>query len=329
MAWMGTNDVMRRWRMRGREALLGHVVGHGGGPDSRRRRTVSFLRDYGHEASKDDLSGLAAELSYRFFLALFPFLILVAALGGFIASAFGVANPTQSIMSRIGDGLPGDARSVLQKQVQAIVETRSVGLLSVGIVGALWASSGAAKAIIKALNRVNQSTEARPFWKRTAISFGLVLLTTFGLLGSAGLYFATSVWGGSIANYFGAGGAFSIALAVVVWPVAIALLTVSVATTYWFAPAGRVPFKAASWGALVFVATFLVMSVLFGLYVSLFGAYNKTYGTLGGVVVMLTWLYITNLALLGGAELDWFLAKRKGRAGAAPSGDAEEPTVTV
>lgn len=288
-----------------------------GPPSSLRRRAIAFARDYGREASKDDLAGLAAELSFRFFLALFPFLIFIAALGGFIAAAFGVANPTQSIMSRIGDGLPADARSVLEKQVAAVVGKKSVGLLSVGILGALWSASGAAKGIIKALNRVNQSPEERPFWKRTAISLGLVLLTTLGLLGSAGLYVAISVWGGSVAQHFGAGGAFSTALAVAIWPFMALLLMASVATIYWFAPAGHIPFRAASWGALVFVIAFLLSTVVFGIYVASFAAYNKTYGTLGGVVILLTWLYITNLALLGGAELDWFLARRKKIAGPA------------
>ena len=309
-----TTDRLRQLGRRGREAIAQGAAASEGAPGSFRRRALAFLREYGAEASKDDLSGLAAELSYRFFVALFPFLIFLAALGGFVASALGVANPTQSIMSHVGASLPGDARSVLQKQVEAIVGTKSVGLLSVGILGALWASSGAARATIKALNRVNQSTESRPFWKLTLISFGLVLVATVALFGSAGLYFAASAWGGDIANYFGAGRVFAIVLSVVVWPAAVALVTVAVAAIYWFAPSARVPFRAASWGALVFVAALLSSSVLFGVYVSQFGAYNKTYGALGGVVVLLTWLYITNLALVGGAELDWFLAKRRARA---------------
>lgn len=299
--------MLRRLSRRGRAELAVAA----GEPGSRRRRIVAALKEFGKEASKDDLGGLAAELSYRFFLALFPFLIFLAALGGFVSSAFHVANPTQSVMSRIGDGLPADARSVLQKQVHTTVAKKSVGLLSVGIVGALWASSGAAKVTIKALNRVYATPESRPFWKRTALSFGLVLVTTGALLGSAGLYFATRTWGSDIAGYFGAGRAFSIALSVIVWPLAVALLTVAVAMVYWFAPSARVPFRVASWGAVVFVAVFLVSSVLFAVYVALFSTYNKTYGALGGVVVLLTWLYITNLALLGGAELDWFLAKRR------------------
>jgi len=308
-----TTDILRRLGERSRQVVAEGVSASQGNPGSWRYRAFTFLREYGAEASKDDITGLAAELSYRFFLSLFPFLIFLAALGAFAASAFHIADPTQTIMSRIGDSLPSDARSIVQKQVSSVVGTKSVGLLSAGILGALWAASGAAKAIIKALNRVNQSQETRSFWKRTGISLGLVIVATGGLVCAAALYLLTSTWGTELANYFGAGSLFSIALSVVVWPIAIALLTVGVATVYRYAPAGGVPFRAASWGAVVFVAVFLLTSVLFGLYVSSFGTYNKTYGTLGGVVVLLTWLYITNLALLGGAELDWFLAQRRAK----------------
>ncbi|MEO9254718.1 MAG: YhjD/YihY/BrkB family envelope integrity protein [Tepidiformaceae bacterium] len=272
---------------------------------------VDFGKHVAKEFSTDDISGLAAELSYRYFLALFPFFIFLAALGGFIARALNVSDPTTSFMNAVGTALPGDARSVLETQVRSVLDSQSAGLLSIGILGALWAASGAMKSLIKALNRAYDVPETRSFVRSYLLAIGLVITATLGILGSVVLYVATTAWAGDIAGWFGLGGAFELTISIARWPLIIALILSSVAFMYWAAPNLDVKFKFISPGALLFTVVWIAATLLFGFYVSNFGSYNKTYGTLGGVVVLLTWLYITNVMLLLGAEVNAILELEK------------------
>lgn len=268
-----------------------------------------FGKRFLHEVTKDDISGLAAELSYRVFVALFPFFIFLAALGGFIAAAVHAHNPTEAILNQFGSALPGDARSLLRTQLSSVLESRNGGLLSFGFIGAAWAASGAMKGLMKALNRAYDVPETRPFWETTGVALALTLAGTVGILGAFMLLVATQSWGGEIAGWFHAGGGFKIVVALVRWPLVLALVLTAVAVIYWLAPNLHLPFKWISPGAVLFTLVWLAITVAFAVYVSQFGSYNKTYGTLGGVVVLLTWLYLTNLMLLAGAELNALLAE--------------------
>lgn len=272
---------------------------------------VGFAKKLAHEFSADDISGLAAELSYRYFLALFPFMIFLAALGGFTARAVNADDPTGTIMDNIGGALPADARSVLETQVRTVLDSHSLALLSFGIIGALWAASGAMKALIKAMNRAYDVAETRPFWKVTSLAIGMTVAATIGLLGSAALYLATSAWGGAIADSLGAGRLFRITLSIVRWPIIVALLMVAVGLLYWMAPNLKLPFKWISPGAAIFTVVWIVATLGFGFYVSHFSSYSNTYGALGGVVVLMTWLYITNITLFIGAEINALLDEAK------------------
>ncbi len=272
---------------------------------------VPYGKRVAKEFSADDISGLAAELSYRFFLALFPFFIFLAALGGFAAVALSTDDPTERLMNQIGDALPADARSILEDQVRGVLESRSGGLLSVGIIGAIWASSGAMKALIKALNRVYDVPETRSFWKSTSLAVVMTLAGSICILGSFALLLATQAFGNDIADAIGAGGAFELTVALARWPIVIALVLLAVALIYWIAPNIDVPFRLFSPGGVTFTVVWLVTAIAFGLYVANFGSYNKTYGTLGGVVVLLTWLYLSNVTLLLGAEINATLAEQK------------------
>lgn len=272
---------------------------------------VPFGKRVAKEFSEDDISGLAAELSYRFFLALFPFFIFLAALGGFIAAAVSSGDPTQQLMDQIGGALPADARSILQDQVRGVLDSRSGGLLSIGIIGAIWASSGAVKALIKALNRVYDVPETRSFWRSTSLALAMTVAGSVCILGSFGLLLATQAFGSDIAGALGAGGAFELTVALARWPVVVVLVMFAVGLVYWLAPNMDVPFRWVSPGAVTFTFVWLITAIAFGLYVANFGSYNKTYGTLGGVVVLLTWLYLSNLMLLLGAEINATLAESK------------------
>lgn len=265
---------------------------------------VSFGKHVAQEVKQDDVSGLAAELTYRAFLALFPFLLFLAALGGVLADLLGVSNPADKFLQLFGNSLPADARSVIHGQVEAVVESSNFGLLSVGIAGALWAASGGAGAVIKALNRAYDIPDSRPFVRLKLLSVGLVLAATVAILGGVALIFATQFWGQELADRLGLGGLFELGLRVGAWPVLVFVLLVCVSFVYWAAPNVGLPYRWVTPGAFVFAIGWAVATVGFGIYVSQFASYNATYGALGGVVVLLLWFYITFTLLLLGAEVN-------------------------
>lgn len=263
------------------------------------------------EVQRDDVSGLAAELAYRFFVAIFPFFIFVAALGGVVATIANIDNPTDQIMDQIGDTLPPDAASVLRDQLRGVVESQNTALLSIGFVSALWAASSGVRSLMKAVNRAYDCDEKRSFVKRYALSVGLTLLAgTFILVAFSVLVIGQFAVEGLVDRAgFGSAGRWAVSLAR--WPLALALLIGAMAFVYWAAPNRTLPFKWVSPGAVVFAVVWLLATFGLGIYVANFGAYNATYGTLGGVIILLLWFYITSYLMLVGAELNALLYRRE------------------
>jgi membrane protein len=271
------------------------------------------LIDYGKrlytETKEDDISGAAAELSYRFFLALFPLLLFIAALGGFAADLFDVRNPTDELMNLIGNSLPADAASVLRGQLENVVESRNSALLSVSILGAIWSASAGVGTVMKTMNRAYEVKETRKIWERYLLAVGITILGGLFTVGSLVLLFAGQVAGTGLARDIGFEDETASIFIIVRWPIAVVLLTVATAFMYWAAPNVKLPFKWITPGSVLFIAAWLAMSYLFTLYVSNFGSYNATYGTLGGIVVLMVWFYLTAYLLLLGAELNALLAQ--------------------
>ena len=263
-----------------------------------------------HEIGSDDVSGGAAELAYRFTLALFPFFIFLAAMGGFVASAFHIENPTDQIMNQLGNSLPSDTSSVLRTQLTGVIGTHNAGLLSVGIIGSIWAASSGIGALMKTTNRIFDVEEKRSTLRRYVIAITLTILGAGLLVVTFALFFTGQIYGQEIAGNIGLQGAAATAFTFARWPIAVCMILIAVAILYWQAPATDVPLRWITPGALFFAIAWLVATYLFGLYVANFGSYNATYGALGGIVVLLVWLYLTGFLILTGAELDAVLAQR-------------------
>jgi membrane protein len=161
--------------------------------------------------------------------------------------------------------------------------------------------------IIKSMNRIYDVQETRPLLKKYALAVGLTALAGMSIVGALVLMFAGQFAGEELADEVGIGTAGLFTLLRL--PVAAALLLLGTAFVYWIAPNLKLPFRWISPGTVLFVAGWLLMSSLFGLYVANFGSYDSTYGALGGIVVLLAWLYFTSLLLLAGAELNATLAQ--------------------
>ena len=197
----------------------------------------------------------------------------------------------------------------------------------IGILGALWSASGYVGAFSRALNRIYEVDEGRPMWKLRAQQ---LLLTAVGLVVAAAVAFLLAVSGRvaqAVGNRLGLGDAALTVWSIGRWPVVLVLVMLGVALLYYLGPNVKQPtFRWITVGAVVAIVAWIIASLLFGLYVANFSSYNKTYGALAGVIVFLLWLWITNLALLFGAEIDAELERgRELQAGIAAEEELQLP----
>nr|WP_244975385.1 YihY/virulence factor BrkB family protein [Mycobacterium kubicae] len=276
-------------------------------PDSPHELTKAswffVLRKTAHEFSNDQCTDLAAALTYYAVLSLFPALLVMVSLLG----VFGQGQRTTKALLDVVAGLaPASAVDMLRQPIEQVVANPSAGVaLVVGATVALWSASGYVGAFGRAMNRIYEIAEGRPVWKLRPLQ---LLLTLAGLVLAAAVGLMLVVSGPvteAVGNAAGLGDAAQLVWAIAKWPVILICVTLAVAILYYATPNVRQPrFRWLSIGAGIAILVWAVASVGFGFYVSNFSSYNKTYGALGGVIVFLLWLWITNLALLFGAELD-------------------------
>ena len=252
------------------------------------------------EVREDDALGWAAQLAYYLLFAVFPFFLFVTALLGFLP----IPNLLERILAGLAMVLPGEAVTLLQDNIRQLVTEQKGGLLSFGILAALWSSSSAVVAITAALNQAYDVEEGRPWWKVRGVALLLTMgLSLFLLLAVVLLVFGPQL-GGGLAALVGLGTVFEVLWNLLRWPVSAGLLTVALALVYYCAPDVEQEWKWMTPGAIFAVLATLLTSLGFSLYVSHFGSYNTTYGSLGAVIVFLTWLYLTGLCLLVGGEIN-------------------------
>lgn len=256
-----------------------------------------------HEFSRDQCTDIAAALTYYAVLSIFPALLALVSLLGVFGQG---QSTTQAMLDMLGGVAPEETIQQLRGPIDTMTQTTAAGFaLVTGVLGALWSASGYVGAFGRAMNRIYEIDEGRPFWKLRPIN----LLLTLVILVMVGLVLMGLVVSGPVAdaigNAVGIGGTAQTIFSIVKWPVILALVVVIVALLYYATPNVKQPkFKWVSVGAVIAIVVWIVASALFALYVSNFGSYNKTYGALAGVIVFLLWLWITNLALLFGAEVD-------------------------
>jgi membrane protein len=253
-----------------------------------------------YEIQQDEILGRGAQLAYYFLLALFPALIFLTALMGL----FPLQNAMPELMSYLQNVLPEDALSLVQKYLDQVVKGSGGGLLSLGFLGALWASSSGVTAVIDSLNTVYGAKETRPFWKVRLVA----ILLTIGLAGFIIMSITLILYGADIgawiAGYVGFGDFFELAWVVLQWPVAIALMLFALAAMYYFCPDVEQDWRWVTPGSLLAVLLWLLVSLGFKLYVDNFGDYNKVYGSIAGVIVLMLWLYWSGITFLLGGELN-------------------------
>jgi membrane protein len=254
------------------------------------------------EFSDDKITDWAAALTYYGVLSIFPMLLaLISLLGLFGQSA------TQPLLDNISGVAPGPAKDIVTQGIQNLQKSQgSAGLMFfVGLGLALWSASGYVGAFMRASNDIWDVEEGRPAWKTIPLRVGVTGLLLVLLTISAMAVVLTGPLAKSIGDIIGLGSAAVTAWDIAKWPVLILVVSFMIALLYYAAPNVKHPkFQWVSPGSLMAVVLWIIASALFAFYVANFASYNKTYGALGGVIVFLTWLWITNNVILLGAEFN-------------------------
>lgn len=248
----------------------------------------------------DGCPGLAAQLAFYFFLALFPALLFVVSLLAYLPIDAAVG----SMLDRLQPFLPQDVLALVQSEIDKLMQGNRRSLLTFAIAGAVWSSSSAMTAVISTLNHAYDIEEFRPWWKTRLIAIALsVTLAIFAVL-SLALVLGGSDLASAVASWIGAGELFERVWAVVQWPLALAFVVFAVDLVYYFAPNADTRWVWISPGSLLATGLWLLTSAGFKLYLRYVSDIAVVYGALGSVIVLLLWFYLSGFAILVGAELN-------------------------
>jgi membrane protein len=272
------------------------------------------------EFKVDNLKDWAAALTYYSVLSIFPALLVLISLVDLAGRS-----TIQSLLDNLGQVAPGSVNQILESAIRNLQRTRgSAGVLAlVGLAAALWSASSYIAAFMRASNAIYDVPEGRPLWKTLPIRIGVTVIVMVLLAASAVAVVVTGGLADRIGRLLGIGRTAVTIWDVAKWPVLLLVVSFMFALLYWASPNARQGFRWVSPGGILAVVLWVVASVAFAIYVANFGSYNKTYGSLASVIIFLVWLWLSNTAILLGAELNAEL--ERGRAIAAGHPPDAEP----
>jgi membrane protein len=264
---------------------------------------LNLIKRVWKESNDDDIWGRAAELSYYFLLALFPMLLfLVSVLGFFAGPGSELRN---ALFGYLSQAMPASAGELVGKTMNEVSTSASGGKLAFGILAALWAASNGMGAIVKTLNIAYDVEETRPWWKQRAVAVGLTIGLSVLILSALTLVLFGGRIGEAVAGKMGLGDAFALGWKIAQWPIVLGVMFFAFAVVYYFAPNLKKPeWHWISPGAGVGLVLWLAASFAFRTYLQFFNSYSKTYGSLGAVIILMLWLYLSGLAILAGGEFN-------------------------
>lgn len=274
------------------------------------------------EFKNDNLSDWAAALTYYSVLSIFPAILVVVSLVGLAGRS-----ATQDLITTVGDLAPGSVKELLVSSITELQGNRaSAGVIAlVSLAAAVWSASGYVGAFMRASNVVYDIPEGRPFWKTVPIRVAITLVTLVLLSASVIAVVVSGPLAREAGDALGLGSQAVAVWSIAKWPVMLLVVAFLFSLLYWAAPNARRRFRWVTPGGVLAIVLWMVASGLFALYVAGFASYNKTYGSLAGIIIFLVWLWITNLAILLGAELNAEVERGRAIAGGRPA--AEEPYV--
>jgi membrane protein len=290
-----------------------------------KRSWFKVIKGAGKEFSDDNLSDTAAALTYYAIQSIFPAALVLVSLLGFLSE-----DTTTNLLKNLGEVIPGSAQETIKNTITNLQGSSSgtAGLAFIlGLVLAIWSASGYVAAFMRASNTVYDIPEGRPIWKTLPTR---VLTTVAGLILII-LAAIIVVFTGPVAeqagSVLGLGSAAVATWGIVKWPVLVLIMMLMVSILYWAAPNAKQGFKWVSPGGVIGILIWLAASGLFAFYVANFSNYNKTYGTFAGVIIFLIWIWISNIAILLGQEINAELARARAEVDGLPEG--AEPYVEL
>jgi len=261
------------------------------------------------EFKEDNLTDRAAALTYYAVLAIFPALIVLVSILGLVGES-----ATKPLIDNLGRVAPGPAKEIFTNAIENLQGDQGAAgvLFVVGLLAALWSASGYVAAFMRASNAIYDMEEGRPIWKTLPVRVGLTIVLLVLLALSTIAVVLTGGLSEKVGDLIGLGSTAVTVWNIAKWPVLLLVVSFMFALLYWAAPNVKHPgFRWISPGGVIAVIAWLIASGAFALYVSNFGSYNKTYGALGGVIVFLVWLWISNIVILLGAEFNAELERER------------------
>lgn len=268
-----------------------------------------FFKHLWARLNKHEIFDRAAQLSYYFLLALFPLLLFLMTLLGYFAGES--AEVRDKLLSYLARVMPSSAIELVHTTLNEITQARSGSKLSLGILAALWAASNGMGAISDTLNGAYGVEETRPWWKVRLTAVILTVALSILIIVALVIVLYGGGIGERLAAYLGLGSAFTMAWKILQWPMALFFLLVTFTMMYHFGPNVR-PKKCQwwSWGTLVAIVLWLLVSFAFRLYLHYFNSYGVTYGSLGALIILMLWFYFTGVSILVGGEINSMFEER-------------------
>ncbi|WP_210491871.1 YihY/virulence factor BrkB family protein [Patulibacter sp. SYSU D01012] len=262
------------------------------------------LRRTWSEFQEDRLTDQAAALTYYGVLSLFPALIALVSLVGLFADPAKTTQAIQDVVAQLG---PSSAADTFAEPIRSITSQRGTSgvMLVVGIVSALWSASGYIGAFMRVSNVIYEVDEGRPIWKLRPLQMLVTLVMLLLVVVGALAVVVSGPLADAVGSALGLSDTFVSVFKIAKWPILLVIVMLIVSVLYWASPNAKLPgFRFVTPGSALAVVVWVVGSLIFAFYVANFGSYDKTYGTLGGVVVFLVWLWLTNVAILLGHQLN-------------------------
>ena len=256
---------------------------------------------------KDDLSALGAQLSYSFLLAFFPFLIFMISLIGFSSIN------SKEVLAGIEKIVPFEVYKLISKTVAEVVDKQNIKLLSFGFISTIWAASSGFMAVIKALNKAYEEEENRGFIKVQLIALACTCALAFIILLAFSLVVLGEANGKIILQHLGLGGYFSMFWNIIRYVIVLLIMIFVFSSLFYFVPCRKLTWREVLPGAIFTTLGWALSSVIFSFYINNFGNYSKIYGSIGAVIVFMTWLFLISIVLLIGGEINATLSQVKVR----------------
>ncbi|MCS5732833.1 YihY/virulence factor BrkB family protein [Herbiconiux daphne] len=296
-----------------------------GPTDLEKRSWMYVLKKTAREFSADQCTDIAASLTYYAVLALFPALIAIFSLLGVVGQGQAAAD---AILGIVDDVAPGGTADIVRGPIEQFASSPTAGFALVsGLLVAIWSASGYVTAFSRAMNRIYEIDEGRPFWKLKPVQLLVTVVALVLIVVAAVILVVSGPVADAVGSALGIGETATVVWSIAKWPALALVLVLILAVLYYATPNAKQPkFRWMSMGALLALVVLAIATVAFGFYVANFSNYDKNYGSLAGVVVFLLWLWIVNNAILFGAEFDAELERgRQLQAGIAAEEDIQLP----